>query len=416
MILTLPNPVFVALLYLLTRIGFRANKSVSDQLVLTYDKVTLWYDQGLTVDLILFDFVKAFDRVHHQTLIDKLIAIGISGNLLQWMSSFLSNRTMSVSLGGVSSRSVHVTSGVPQGSVLGPLLFLIFVNHLGFNLTCNYMMFADDLKLYLQHPTDPSSPVSNDLQHNINTLASTASSWGLKFAPSKCVHIRFKRGHDEACGPLYHLNGVPLNRTSSHKDLGVLVDSKLRFHPHIRQTVAAAGGIASNFLKSTVCRSASFMKSLLISDIRPLLDFASPVWNTGFSGDLKLLESVQRRWTKQVSNLAHLTYPDRLSNLNLFSIRGRLLRSDLIQCYKIFHNLSPIRPHDIFMLAPHLGTRGHPFKIFQPRATTEARRRFFSCRIVHHWNSLPQTVVEAQTLAQFKVKLLQALGDELFKP
>ncbi|KAK4309434.1 hypothetical protein Pmani_018931 [Petrolisthes manimaculis] len=268
-----------------------------------YNLVTLWYDQGSTVDLILFDFVKAFDRVHHQTLLDKLQSVGISGNLLQWNKSFLLDRSMRVSIGGSLSNNVPITSGVPQGSVLGPLLFLIYVNYIGSSLTCKYMMFADDLKLFLHNPGDPSSPASAILQFNIDTLAATASSWGLKFAPGKCVHLCFRRGLGGPFNHEYYLDGIALNQASSHKDLGVMVDNKLRFHPHIRQTMAGAGGVASNLLKSTVCRSLSFMKTLFISDVRPLLDFASPVWNTGFLGDMRLLESVQRRWTKQVGDM-----------------------------------------------------------------------------------------------------------------
>lgn len=399
-----------------SQFGFRAGRSVSDQMLLTYNKITQWYDRCLVVDLILFDFVKAFDRVHHRTLLDKLLAIGITGNLWRWISSFLTNRRMLVSVSGSLSSDVNIASGVPQGSVLGPLLFIIFVNHICSSLTCNYMMFADDLKLYLQHPDNSSFLASPDLQHNINSLASTSASWGLQFAPQKCVHIRFRRGRDVDVGPLYFLDGVGLRLVDSHKDLGITVDNKLRFHAHIRQTVAVAGGIASNLLKSTVCRTPSFMKSLLISDIRPLLDFASPVWNTGFQGDFRLLESVQRRWTKQVLNMSNLSYQERLLNLNLFSIKGRLIRSDLIMCYKIFHDLSIIKPLDLFIMAPVLGTRGHSLKIFHTRTETEARRRFFSCRIVELWNSLPRDVVEAPTLNQFKSKLATTLHNLLFNP
>ncbi|KAK4326805.1 hypothetical protein Pmani_002709 [Petrolisthes manimaculis] len=103
--------------------GFRAERAVSDQLILTYNLVTLWYDQGSTVNLILFDFVKAFDRVHHQTLLDKLQSVGISGNLLQWIKSFLLDRSMRVSVGGSLSNNVPITSGVPQGSVWDPYYF-----------------------------------------------------------------------------------------------------------------------------------------------------------------------------------------------------------------------------------------------------------------------------------------------------
>lgn len=159
-----------------------------------------------------------------------------------------------------------------------------------------------------------------------------------------------------------------------------------------------SGGLDSNLLKSTICRSPVFMKMLYISDVRLLLDFASPVRNTGFLGDLNLLESVQRCWTKQVDGLSSLPYLDRLDRLNLFSINGRLLCTDLIQCYKIFHDLSAIKPNDLFVMAANLGTRGHSLKILHPRPTTEARRRYFSCRIVKDWNALPIDVVNAPSL------------------
>lgn len=163
-----------------SQFGFQANRSVVDQLLLTYNKVAQWYDQGLTVDLILFGFVKAFDRFHHQTILDKRLAIGVSGNLWQWIASLLTNRMMIASVGGTLSNSAYIASGEPQGSVLRTLLFLIFVSHTYSTLTCNYMMFADDLKLYLQHPDSSYSPALFDLQHNINILASTAASWGLQ--------------------------------------------------------------------------------------------------------------------------------------------------------------------------------------------------------------------------------------------
>ena len=116
------------------------------------------------------------------------------------------------------------------------------------------------------------------------------------FSTGKCVHLRFARQrhvHAEYLQtPLYTLNGNPINPSCSHKDFGVIID-KLKFHQHIRGAASKAGGIATNFLKSTVSRSANFMSSLFISDVQPLLDFASPVWNLGYLGQNNLLESVQ---------------------------------------------------------------------------------------------------------------------------
>lgn len=403
-----------------SQFGFRPNRAVTDQLLLTYDYITYWYDQGQVVDLILFDFVKAFDRVHHQTLIDKLVTIGISGNLLQWITSFLLGRSMKVSINGLTSVSKPVLSGVPQGSVLGPLLFLIFINHTCSQIQCNYKMFADDLKLYF-HSSALSYGCSLSLpgmQDNIDQLASTAASWGLRFSASKCVHLRFARERcaqaEDLITPIYTLNDSPITQNFSHKDLGVTVDRKLKFHQHISSSVAKAGGIATNFLKSTVNRSANFMSTLFISDVRPILDFASPIWNLGFLGQNKLLESVQRRWTKQVAGLTDLSYSDRLSALGLFSVKGRLLRQDLIYCYRIFHNLTIISPTDIFIMSPIVGTRGHRFKIQMQHCQIEARRRFFSCRIIPKWNSLPNDIVDAPSLPVFKSRLQAFLGEELY--
>ena len=267
------------------------------------------------------------------------------------------------------------------------------------------MIFADDLKLFLQCSSpNPNSPF-NELQQNINSLAATSMSWGLEFSPSKCTHLRFSRPTTPSGLNYYNLNNTPLPTSTSQRDLGVVIDTDLKFHSHIRQSTAKAGGVASTMLKATLCRTPQFMTSLFISDIRPIIDFASPIWNTSFQGDLRLLESVQRRWTREVQGMAQLTYGERLRKLNLHSIKGRLLRHDLIYCYKIFNGLLPVKPEDLFTLSPISSTRSHRFKIFVQHSQTEARRRFFSCRVVSKWNALPPHVVDAPSVASFKHRL-----------
>ena len=152
------------------------------------------------------------------------------------------------------------------------------------------------------------------------------------------------------------------------------------------------------------------MVFLLRSYIRPILEFSSPVWNTGYLEDSKLLEKVQRSWTRNISGLENLPYEERLAALNLYSVRGRLLRADMIKCFKIFHGLSPISPTDVFVLDGRPGTRGHRFKIFHQRVFTDARSRFFSNRCANTWNGLPSAVVTAASVAAFKRGLHSALG------
>ncbi len=130
-----------------------------------------------------------------------------------------------------------------------------------------------------------------------------------------------------------------------------------------RQTAAKTGGVAANLLRSTICHSPKFMTALWTTDIRPILDFGSPVWCTNYV-DLKLLEMVQRRWSKQVHGLTDLPYTDRLRMFDLFSAKGQLLRQDLLYCYRIFNGLWPIKPEDLFTFPTHnIGTGGHRYKI-----------------------------------------------------
>ena len=297
--------------------GFRPGRSVEDQLLVTYSEVSKWIDCGHCVDVVLFDFSKAFDRVCHSVLIDKLYAIGVRGCLLAWLMSFLSGRSMRVSVSGSFSGLKSVTSGVPQGSVLGPLLFLIYVNDLPFHIRSKCKVFADDFKIYLSakltNPVEATLHVLN-CQRDINTLIDVSRSWGLEMNVDKCSVMRFQRKFFDwdLLGVLgcYYIEDSPISFAADHKDLGVLVDNNLKFHKHIQCITNKAGGMASNFLRSTVCRSREFMLSLYITHIRPLIEFSSCVWNTGYVGDLKLLESVQRRWTRHIEGLENVNYSD----------------------------------------------------------------------------------------------------------
>ena len=179
--------------------GFRSGHSTLDQLLLTYNDVSLLSDAGKTVDLVFFDFMKAFDKVIHNIVLEKLACIGADPDLICWIKTFLVDRNMQVKISGVASGTVPVSSGVPQGSVLGPLLFLIYVNHVVAHLNTKYMIFADDVKLYLAHENELSTS-QQALQTDIDTLVATSSSWGLHMNASKCVCTRFSPGPNNSDG------------------------------------------------------------------------------------------------------------------------------------------------------------------------------------------------------------------------
>ena len=372
-------------------------------------------DEGGVVDVIVFDFSKAFDVVSHDILLEKLFKLGIPDNILQWFASFLSRRQMRVCIGGKTSRARDVMSGVPQGSVLGPLLFLVYVNSIASRLLSSYAIFADDLKIYacVSHMgSSNSSPSAQCVQADIDVLFSTALSWGLYMNRKKCAVLRFSRLTRDFSPPTYFLNGLGIPVVDRHVDLGILMDKQLKFHDHVREVARKASGLAQNFLKCTVSRSPEFMLFLWTTHIRPLIEYGSCVWNTGYLTDLSLLEQVQRNWTKQISGLENLCYSERLKSLNLYSVQGRLLRADLIQYWKVL-NKSCIHADRLFTILTHSRTRGHSLKLFHPSVSTDVRRRFFSVRCVQKWNCLPGDAVSATSLASFKKSLNTCMYDDL---
>ena len=203
-------------------------------------------------------------------------------------------------------------------------------------------------------------------------------------------------------GSGYFINGCQLRLVNSCKDLGVTIDSSLRFHSHINSIVCKASGLANQLLRATVCRDAEFMVRLFVSHIRPIMDYCSTVWNLGFAEDIRKLEGVQRRWTKQVAGMNNISYDSRLKLLGLYSVRGRLFRGDLIKLWKVFHSETDVGLVQMFDRQFHGSTRGHSLKLSFSRGIIESRRRFLTARCVSTWNGLPTEAVEQATLESFK--------------
>ena len=396
--------------------GFRRGHSAEDQLLLTYSKIVAEVDDGQVVDAVYLDYSKAFDVLSHNILLEKLTSIGFCPIIINWIRSFLCGRAMQVAVNGVSSEPRDVLSGVPQGSVLGPLLFIIYVNSLGVNFGCEWYAFADDLKLFVSQRRMQILEPDVSLQRDLDTLFQVSVSWNLSLNPAKCAVVRFgARSTYEAGGDSgYRLGGDRLALARSHRDLGVIVDTSLRFHLNVSAVVQKASALVNQLLRNTVCRSPEFMVTLFVSHVRPILDYCSTVWNLGFLGDMRKLESVQRRWTREVTGLSRTDYGVRLQRLKLFSVLGRFLRSDIIKVWKVFNSEIATGLEGMFEREFHRATRGHAFKLSNPLCHSETRRRFLNARVVGVWNGLPSTVVECRTVESFKARLDQHMGEVFY--
>ena len=378
--------------------GFRSARSCTSQLLEVMDSWTQALDRGQSMDAIYLDFQKAFDSVPHARLLQKLQAYGIRGNVLRWIESFLTCRTQQVLVEGVCSRWSSVRSGVPQGSVLGPLLFLLYINDIPDDLQTCVKIFADDSKLYGPADTQQSRQL---LQRDLQTLESWSIRWQLPFNVSKCkvLHMGSRNPH---C--TYTMFGNSLASTEQERDLGVLVDGALRFHNQAAAAAAKGNQILGVVRRSFASLSKTSLTLLFKSLIRPHLEYGNGIWGPVSKGDQKLIEKVQRRATKLVPEIRAKPYADRLKELGLPSLSYRRLRGDMILTYQILRgNLDVDRT--LLSLSTTRHTRGHEFKLDIHRARSLPRRHFFSVRSAAHWNSLPSAVVTAPTISTFKSRL-----------
>ena len=328
--------------------GFWSGRSCTTQLLSVIETWTDQLEKGIDIDALYFDFSKAFDTVPHRRLLSKLESYKVSQQITDWVEAYLSNRKQRVLVNGTRSEWEAVSSGVPQGSVLGPVLFLIYINDLPKEVKNCIRLFADDTKLYRTVTTDLDCL---SLQQDIDNIEEWASKWQLKFHPKKCKTMRIGDKYPKYNYTMTAEDGtiVQLEETVVEKDLGVVVDNKLT---------------------------------------------------------LDAVERVQRRATKTVPGISTMTYPDRLQTLRLPSLVYRRARGDMIETYKYLHNVYDV-DNEWLRRDSSTRTRGHSMKLEKRRCSSTMRQHCFSNRVIKNWNSLPESVISSPSVNSFKSRLDQ---------
>ena len=380
--------------------GFRTGRSCATNLLVFLEYVTNCINNKENIDVAFLDFAKAFDKVPHRRLLDKLQAHGVVGKVHSWISAWLWDRRQRVCLLGHGSAWERVISGVPQGSVLGPVLFTIFINDLECCLVNNVLKFADDTKLFGKIGDDKDRKL---FQNDLDLLCYWAEKWQMEFNVSKCniMHI----GKENAMYN-YYMKGRQLDEIIMEKDLGVVISSNLKVNSQVEGVCAKANRMLGLIKRIIRFKDRRILLQLYKSLVRPHLEYATSVWSPYYKKDKERLEAIQHRFTRMLPGIKDMKYEDRLKELHLWSLEERRNRADLLEIFKMIKGFTAV-PWTMFFQRQISCTRGHSWKLSKKTSSCNIRHSFFSQRAVNRWNALSQKAIDSTSVNSFKSELEQ---------
>ena len=377
-----------------TQHGFRKGLSTVTEIITYYDSILSFLEEGFNVDSVYLDFSKAFDKVDHEILIRKVESLGISGKILQWIKQFLTNRQQQVRIGNALSPKEWVKSGVPQGSVLGPLLFLIMMLDITDDIKHSLLgSYADDTRLWR---LVTGRKDQNLLQEDLNRLYQWAHRNNMEFNGPKFELTTFGK---ESKRSYKAPDGKPIQRKATIKDLGVYVSNNLKFDEHINVTVKGGQRIANWTLRTFRSRDKGVMRTLLKGLIIPKAEYGSIIWSPVDVKKIAFIENIQRRFTSRIEDyqtyddklkrpICTTNYWDRLKDLKLYSLERRRERFIILYIYRFIIGVIKIPCFQVYF------DRGiqvqRKFNNKAPEAIKKLRRNSFFYRGPQLYNLLPE--------------------------
>ncbi|CAM5112173.1 unnamed protein product [Natator depressus] len=326
--------------------------------------------------------------------------MGINMNIERWIRNWLKGRLQWVLLKGELSGWREVTSGVPQGSVLGPILFNLFITDLGTKSGSVLIKFADDTKLGGIANLEKDWDI---IQEDLDDLVNWSNSNRMKFNSEKCkvMHLGINNKNFSYKLGMHQLEVME----EEEKDLGVLVDHRMTMSCQCDMAVKKANAVLGCIRRGISSRDKEVLVQLYKALVRPHLEYCVQFWSPMFKKDEFKLEQVQRRVTRMIQGMENLSYERRLKELGLFSLTKRRLRGDMIALYKYIRGINTGEGEELFKLSTNVDTRTNGYKLATRKFRLEIRRRFLTIRGVKFWNCLPREAVGAKDLSGFKIKL-----------
>ncbi|CAH2106212.1 unnamed protein product [Euphydryas editha] len=375
-----------------TQHGFLQGRSTVTNLILLNDFLTESMNMGKQVDVVYTDYSKAFDRINHNILLDKLFNAGIRGDLLRWFSSYISNRSQAVVLNNYSSSWVSIPSGVPQGSLLGPLLFTIYINDIVSCFQSSHLLcFADDMKVFA---TIESRADMDLLQADLSRLNDYCEINMLDLNPQKCSVVTFSRKFSNLFTS-YKINDQLISRCSVVRDLGIFHDSKLIFDEHVDNIVAKASKALGFIMRcSTGFTKAKTLKILYCTFVQSHLEYASQIWNPCYRRYIDRIENVQKRSIKYLCYKLKLPYHsgnylNMCKKLHILPLANRRRIADVTFLTKIMRN--EVNCSDLLnklkFNVPTKSIRYNP-PLYIPSASSNYRQNSYLVRSIKDFNDV----------------------------
>ncbi|CAM5146598.1 unnamed protein product [Natator depressus] len=339
-------------------------------MIVFFDRVTSLVDGGKAVDVVYLDFSKAFDTVSHDRLINKLGKRNLNGATIRWVHNWLENHSQRAVISGSQSCWKGITSGIPQGSVLGPVLFNIFINDLDNGIESTLIKFADDTKLGgVERALEDRIKIQNDL----NKLEKWSEVDRMKFNKDKCKVLHLGRNNQLHT---YKMGNDCLGKSTAKRDLGVIVDHKLDTSQQSNTVAKKANIVMGCISRSVVSKTREVILPLYSALIRPQLEYCVQFWAPLFRKDVDKSERIQRRATEMIKGLENMTCEGRLKILGLFSLEKRRLRGHMITVLKYIKGCYKEEGEIFFFLTSEDRTRSNGLTLQQGRFRLDIRKNF----------------------------------------
>ena len=317
--------------------GFVPGRSTQSQLLAHYKDIYEALEEGVRVDTVFLDFAKASDKVDHSILMRKVIKHKIKGKVGHWIKEFLTNRKFKVIANGIMSELEDVLSGVPQGTVLAAILFIIMISDIDENVkACIVRCFADDTKVSKKIKDDEDK---SKMQEDLSSIYKWAEDNAMKFNDTKFEQLNYGTLNNDPIEPYKNPSNEDIASSNIVKDLGVITNSHITFRGHIDSIVTASKITSGMILRTFLTRDAEVMMRLFKTYIRSRLEYCCSVWSPVQQGEINEIERVQKSFTSKIEGMEGLDYHQRLVKLDLYSLERRRERYLIIYAWQMIEGI-----------------------------------------------------------------------------